>query len=95
VLVLYQELGDNRAQAEIFLRQLLPLEARIDGLDKVRAQGFVGGLLDLCIRNHGGLPYVYQHSRSPTKKTKAQMVLCGTPPLVAFSPTLSHARQSK
>jgi hypothetical protein len=41
------------------------------------------------------LPYIYQHSRSTPKKTKAQMVLYLMPPLGAFSFTLSTGPQSE
>jgi hypothetical protein len=66
VLILYQQLRNNRAQAADFLRQALPVQLRIDGLDKVCVYGLEGVLLDLCIRYHHGPPhtlYVYQQTR--------------------------------
>src|ERR1700733_3382308 len=53
VLVLYQELGDNRPQTAIFLGQEVPIGWRVGALDEVREQGLVGGLMDLCVRYHG------------------------------------------
>jgi hypothetical protein len=63
VLVLYQELSDDRAQAAILLHQLLPVGSRVYRLNKVSTHGPEGGLLALRVRYHGGfltLPCVYQ-----------------------------------
>src|ERR1700733_12877200 len=53
VLVLYQELSDNRPQTTIFLGGLQPIRSPVEGLDKVGEHGLVGGLLDLSVRYHG------------------------------------------
>ena len=53
VLVLYQELSDNRAQAGIFLGYFVPIRSLVDGLEKPGAHGLEGRLLGLRGRYHG------------------------------------------